>query len=396
MLTVKLLPAGYGDCILLSLGEHDKYNILIDGGVAGTYSKRIGKELEQIWKKGEKINLMICTHMDNDHIAGLVEVLKNEDRKLIDQIWYNGFLQIVDEKFYRKRTIVDEKKRMEDETVLNRIISQGTITESEQEVGIHEGMALGVLIEQNRIPLNAIVNGRAVSADNLPDKIKIDKTTSISVVGPSKENLNEVESNWKQDMVARNYSFRVSDKIKLMEAFEYQMERIKKFYSNEKTKVSQIEELEKYMGTLTETDESPTNKSSISFILEHGKKQYLFLGDAAVDGKLLQNIEKIVGYQHQFTAIKLPHHGSRYNITREFIDRYPAEEYYCLTNSKRYSHPDLEVLAAIACRNQQKKRFIFNYPIKKAEFLDREEWKSKYNYEIVMGDVENGVWRNYI
>lgn len=63
--------------------------------------------------------------MDNDHIAGLVEVLKNEDRKLIDQIWYNGFLQIVDEKFYRKRTIVDEKRRMEDETVLNRIISRG-------------------------------------------------------------------------------------------------------------------------------------------------------------------------------------------------------------------------------------------------------------------------------
>ena len=174
------------------------------------------------------------------------------------------------------------------------------------------------------------------------------------------------------------------------------MERIKKFYSNEKTKVSQIEELEKYMGTLTETDESPTNKSSISFILEHGKKQYLFLGDAAVDDKLLQNIEKIVGYQHQFTVIKLPHHGSRYNITHEFIDRYPAEEYYCLTNSKRYSHPDLEVLASIACRNQQKKRFIFNYPIKKAEFLDRKEWKSKYNYEIVMGDAENGVWRNYI
>ena len=24
------------------------------------------------------------------------------------------------------------------------------------------------------------------------------------------------------------------------------------------------------------------------------------------------------------------------------------------------------------------------------------EWKSKYKYEIVMGDAENGVWRNYI
>ena len=28
--------------------------------------------------------------------------------------------------------------------------------------------------------------------------------------------------------------------------------------------------------------------------------------------------------------------------------------------------------------------------------IERKEWKSKYNYEIVMGDVENGVWRNYI
>lgn len=130
------------------------------------------------------------------------------------------------------------------------------------------------------------------------------------------------------------------------------------------------------MGTLTETDESPTNKSSISFILEHGKKQYLFLGDATVDGKLLQNIEKIVGYQHQFTAIKLPHHGSRYNITREFIDRYPAEEYYCLTNSKRYSHPDLEVLAAIACRNQQKRDLYSIIRLKKLNFLTGKNGKA--------------------
>lgn len=77
--------------------------------------------------------------------------------------------------------------------------------------------------------MNAIVNGRAISADNLPDKIRIDKATSISVVGPSTENLNEVERDWKRDMVAKNYSFRVSDKIKLMEAFEYQWNGLKNF-----------------------------------------------------------------------------------------------------------------------------------------------------------------------
>lgn len=54
MLTVKLLPAGYGDCILLSLGEHDKYNILIDGGVAGTYSKESGKSWNRSGKRVKK------------------------------------------------------------------------------------------------------------------------------------------------------------------------------------------------------------------------------------------------------------------------------------------------------------------------------------------------------
>lgn len=51
MLTVKLLPAGYGDCILLSLGEHDKYNILIDGGVA---LEHIRKESGKSWNRSGK------------------------------------------------------------------------------------------------------------------------------------------------------------------------------------------------------------------------------------------------------------------------------------------------------------------------------------------------------
>ena len=111
--------------------------------------------------------------------------------------------------------------------------------------------------------------------------------------------------------------------------------------------------------------------------------------------EMLDNIQKVVGYQHRFAAIKLPHHGSRYNITREFINRYTAMEYYCLTDSRRFEHPDLEVMASILGTDIRKKTMIFNYPVEKAAFLNRPEWKQKYNYEIITGDGVTSVRREY-
>ena len=245
---------------------------------------------------------------------------------------------------------------------------------------------MGVLVENRKIPLNEIVAGQAISTESVRNKIEIAKNVYISILGPSKENIIEVEEYWKKEMVSRNFMFRVSNKIKLMEAFEYQLERIKTQYLEERLNISEIDDLEKYIGDLKEFDESIVNRSSISFILEHDNKKYLFLGDAVIDETILRNIENVVGFKYRFSAIKLPHHGSRYNITHEFICRYTADEYYCLTNSKKYDHPDLEVLATILCKDSHFKKVVFNYPIIKAYFLDKKEWKEKYNYEVIIGD----------
>lgn len=301
----------------------------------------------------------------------------------MDNVWYNGFLQVVSRKFYSQK---DNNYTDRDNKILETIISQGTIPDGEQEVGINEGMSMGVLVENRKIPLNEIVAGQAISTESVRNKIEIAKNVYISILGPSKENIIEVEEYWKKEMVSRNFMFRVSNKIKLMEAFEYQLERIKTQYLEERLNISEIDDLEKYIGDLKEFDESIVNRSSISFILEHDNKKYLFLGDAVIDETILRNIENVVGFKYRFSAIKLPHHGSRYNITHEFICRYTADEYYCLTNSKKYDHPDLEVLATILCKDSHFKKVVFNYPIIKAYFLDKKEWKEKYNYEVIIGD----------
>ena len=66
-----------------------------------------------------------------------------------------------------------------------------------------------------------------------------------------------------------------------------------------------------------------------------------------------------------------------------------------MTNSERFGHPDLEVLATIICSDSIFKTIIFNYPIDKARFLENQEWKEKYNYEIVIGTGDDPVEREF-
>lgn len=390
MMSIKLFPAEYGDCIMLSIGKENQYNILIDGGLSKTYQKYIKLEIQHIKEKRQKIGLLVCTHMDNDHICGLIQVLKETNPDFIDNVWYNGFFQIVNSRFYSQK---ENRFTDRDNKILDEIIFQGMVSDSEQEIGINEGMSLGVLIEENKIPLNLVVEGRAICSELVKNRYEIATNIFITVLGPSKNNIIELEDHWKKDMVSRNYMFRVSDKIKLTEAFEYQIERIKSIYTNESFKICENEDLTKYIGDLSERDESIVNRSSISFILEYNKRKYLFLGDTVIDKTILKNIENVVGFAYRFSAIKLPHHGSRYNITHDFISRYSADEYYCLTNSIKYGHPDLEVLATILCKDSKFKKLIFNYPIDKAYFLNKEEWKEKYNYEVIIGDGKTIVER---
>ena len=46
MLSIKLVPAEYGDCIIVSVGKECQYNILIDGGLSKTYQKHIKSEIQ--------------------------------------------------------------------------------------------------------------------------------------------------------------------------------------------------------------------------------------------------------------------------------------------------------------------------------------------------------------
>ncbi|PJE58135.1 MAG: hypothetical protein COU81_02425 [Candidatus Portnoybacteria bacterium CG10_big_fil_rev_8_21_14_0_10_36_7] len=70
-LRVYFFDVGQGDATLVSLGSNQ---ILIDGGPSGQILDRLGRVMPFFDKK---IEIVISTHPDADHISGLVDVFKN-------------------------------------------------------------------------------------------------------------------------------------------------------------------------------------------------------------------------------------------------------------------------------------------------------------------------------
>lgn len=88
---IKINEAYKGDCILLRYGEKTITNIVIDSGPA-SFARGFRNLINEIKSKGERVNLLILTHIDNDHIMGFKKYISNDknDCNIIDKIWLNG------------------------------------------------------------------------------------------------------------------------------------------------------------------------------------------------------------------------------------------------------------------------------------------------------------------
>lgn len=73
------MQAEYGDCFILEskIGEHTA-NVLVDGGPCQTFEKHLKPTLQKLVLVG-KLDLMKLSYIDNDHIIGWFDLLKEID-----------------------------------------------------------------------------------------------------------------------------------------------------------------------------------------------------------------------------------------------------------------------------------------------------------------------------
>jgi beta-lactamase superfamily II metal-dependent hydrolase len=103
-MNLHVVQAEFGDCFILeSKSNNESTTMLIDGGTYQTFTNHLKPTLQKLLLNG-KIDLMVLSHIDTDHIIGLLDILdeiknqrENRTKELvkISKMWHNSFKSLL-------------------------------------------------------------------------------------------------------------------------------------------------------------------------------------------------------------------------------------------------------------------------------------------------------------
>ncbi|MEE8105936.1 MAG: MBL fold metallo-hydrolase, partial [Planctomycetota bacterium] len=73
---LRVFRAEKGDCLLAS--DDKKRHILIDGGMKRAFAAHVAPFLGRMRKRKEKLDLVYVSHVDQDHISGVLKMMDDE------------------------------------------------------------------------------------------------------------------------------------------------------------------------------------------------------------------------------------------------------------------------------------------------------------------------------
>lgn len=253
---LKAVKAKHGDALILTASGA---TVLIDGGPSTVYNDFLKDHIEAIGDGAEPptIDLMMVSHIDSDHIQGILDLTSdmidaNEEEMrppaVITRAWLNSFSD----------TLVKIGVDTRQESTANSASLASSIDEDDdlaESVNDHTKLVLSS-VRQGRnlrrdlktlsIPINLrFENHMAIAGAN--DTPWTQGELSISVIGPTKKEVEKLKKRWKKDL-----------------------EKIKKKEADKNAAAASL-------------DTSVFNLSSIVCIAEAGGKSILLTGDARGD-----------------------------------------------------------------------------------------------------------------
>lgn len=383
---IKVFPALNGDCILF---ESSEKIFLIDGGYINTFNEYLLGELKRKSEEGKTISHLIVTHIDSDHISGIVKLLeKNANAGIIsiENIWHNSYRHIKELKELEDKSSLKDFKGKTDLTSLGKKSYLKEVIRGKQEISAEQGSALGALILKGKYNWNLEFYEKAVSIDN-SNFIQIDDDTSIRILSPDSQKLSKLKRFWSRELYKNGFKI-TEDDSNYDDAFEFliaQEKEKKVFIEKDISKgVINIEELSQVE---FEEDTSISNGSSISFVFEKNDKKLLFLADSH-PSIILESLKKHYSeydFPIEFDIIKLSHHGSVTNTSKELLKAIDSKNFIISSNGSKFGHPNIETIARIINRKTDFIRNLhFNYPPEFIEEIDKKSLKDKYSFEICL------------
>lgn len=365
---IKAFDGASGDCVLLT--SANGRNVLVDGGLVRryfgkvlSYQHNIAPEMGAMRARGEKLDLVCVSHVDQDHIGGILSMLQDEfdwrvyDHQTaqglspaapqnprppeIDGIWHNAFHEQIgqsrDELAAALTSAAEWSQAQGDGPMIH-----GHNLFEQLATSLKEAAQVSRLIgaRQLKIPLNAEFGGKLVRRHNRSEPVDLDDL-KITVLGPTSRRLGEMEEEWN--------AWLASAKGKR------QIKAVRRD-AEEDEKILLEEGLRAYLalaglGPAVGSRSAVTvqNVASIVMMVEENGTRALFTGDARDDDihKDLQatGFANADGHVH-VDLLKVQHHGSENNLSLGFAQKVTADHYLFCGNGGHHN-PDLGVLKSL-------------------------------------------------
>lgn len=324
-LAISLLPAAHGDGIWVEYTTGGvTRRIVIDGGPINAYDDFVAS-FSRLPRGDKRVELFVVTHVDTDHIEAPVRLLAQRFARWpfsARDIWFNGYRHMIE--------------------------TRG--------LGARDGEFLGALLDRDAPnEWNRAFKGHAVvvAPGGKPPQVTLAGGMTLTILSPDVATLETMARKWKKQLTA----FDPGDLDRALE--ELAADRRYK-----RSRVLGPDDLAaRLLAQLNGVDSSAANGSSIAFLAEFRGKSCLLLADAHMK-TVCASIRALLprGASHlRVDAVKVSHHGSKKNLTQEFLRLVEADHFLISTNGDRHDHPDAVTIEAIIKGSRRPPTIWFNY-----------------------------------
>ena len=349
-----------GDCLILQYGSKEAPGLaVIDGGPAHVYGPHLKPRLAQIKKarglaqnESLPIDLLMVSHIDDDHINGVLELTKelvtaaDARRPLpykVHRVWHNTFDDIIGN---------DPGKLLAGVTAAfgPAALSGEPDTEGLDPAtaavlaSVGQGFRLRDDIKRLGLRNNAEFDRKLVMATGKKNGLDMGKGLTFITAGPMKAELAALQKEHDAFLKKREED---GDPEASLAAF---------------------------------TDTSIANLSSLVVLAEVKKKRMLLTGDARGD-KILKGLELVgelkTGGTMHVEILKVPHHGSDRNMDPVFFRRITAE-HYVFSGDGQHGNPERSTLQMLLDERSSGDFAIhFTYPVEEIDVQREENWNTE-------------------
>jgi beta-lactamase superfamily II metal-dependent hydrolase len=356
-LRMTMYPALDGDCLLLTWGNSAKlWHMIIDLGRGATY-KRIRSDLKAL---GE-IELLVISHVDADHIAGVIPLIREDEPPFTPKrVWYNARPQLI---AARNRAAQIEP------------------------FGARQGEKLARGLVHFGWPWNREFVSEVVSTDSgeAAVPIRLDGGLTIRLLSPNDVGLIALIPNWDDEL--RRAKLRPFDPDADEDPLDLRFEPFG------------LLNVQKLADEDYSADPTEANGTAIALLAEFDGKRILLAADAHSETleAALRPLAAAEGGRYKIDLLKVSHHGSKANTSKIFPTLIDCSRFSFSTNGDRHDHPDPQTIARFLTAFEDiEKTLYFNYRQPRTEVWNSVSLKTRWKYECVFpvefsDDPANGL-----